>query len=59
MIVTVDLRMIFDEDEQLFIVGCHECAQTSSASIKEIPKVAIMLPEFAMTHIKSCGKKRM
>lgn len=52
----VDLRLIFDNEEQQCIIGCHSCEKHEGKSVTDIPAIAKMIPEFSVTHMQSCGK---
>ena len=51
----LDLRVIFDEEEQQFVVGCHNCETYKQVPLSDIPHAAVLLPEFALEHMKKCG----
>lgn len=55
-LISVDLRIIYDNEEQKCIVGCHVCTKTRGADINRIPEIVSMISEFATVHLQSCGK---
>lgn len=56
-IITVDTRIIFDGEKQVFAVGCHVCEQLIEVPLLNTSEIIKKLAEFSIKHLKSCGKE--
>lgn len=50
----VDLRLIYDLENDLVVIGCHKCETYESGEINDPVSIAKMVPLFAVTHIQKC-----
>lgn len=52
----IDIRIIFDEEEQQYVLGCHMCEKHVAVNIKDTPAIADNTLVFIMEHLLECNK---